>query len=52
MSIMWHPKRWCNFCMSEMRKKKENRFLLSNAFNVYNLSVLKRFLTRNFLLII
>ena len=30
--IEWHPKRWWNFCASE-NEKKENRFLLSNAFN-------------------
>ena len=27
----------------KIRKKKQNRFLLSNAFNVYNLRVLKSF---------
>ena len=35
MSIALHPKKWWIFACEKMRKKKWNRFLLSNAFNVY-----------------
>ena len=36
MPIARNLKRWSNFCMSEdTKKKKKNRFLLSNAFSVY-----------------
>ena len=46
ISIAWHPKRWCNFCMPEdVKKKKYNRFLLSDSFNLYNLKVLEHFAT-------
>ena len=45
MPVAWHPKRWWNFCMSE----DENRFLLSNAFNVYKvLGVLGHFDKENY----
>ena len=37
------PERWWNFWMKKTRKKKQNRFLLSNAFNVYNLRLLEHF---------
>ena len=45
MPMAWHPKSWWNFWMSEMRKKKKNQFLPSNAFNVYNLRILEYFAT-------
>ena len=37
MAIAWYPNRWWRFCVPEDRKKKLNRFLLSNTFHVYNL---------------
>ena len=43
MPIAWHPKRWWNFACQEIRKSKLKRFLLSNAFNVYNLRVFCHF---------
>ena len=36
MPLAWHPKRLWDWCVSEDEKKKVNRFLLSNAFNVCN----------------
>ena len=42
MQVAWHPNRWWKFCVPEDdKKKKQSRFLLSNAFNLYNLRVLK-----------
>ena len=43
MQIAWHTKRWWIFACEKTRKKKNNKFLLSNACNVYNLRVLARF---------
>ena len=43
MSVVWHPKKWWNFCMSEDEKNKLNQLLLSNVYNAYNLRVLKHF---------
>ena len=47
MLVARHARKWWNFCMSEdEKKKKQNQFLLSNAFNaslVYNIEVLERF---------
>ena len=43
MPIVWHLKRWRNFCLPEDEKKEIQPFLLSNAFNasvVYNFRVL------------
>ena len=42
MPIVWHPNGGI-FAYQKMRKKKQNRFLLSNAFNVYNMRVLGYF---------
>ena len=51
MVIAWHPQRQWNFWMSEVEgeKKKQNQFLLSNAFNVsvvYNVEVPRQFVTQ------
>ena len=49
MPIVWHPKRWWNFCMSKNEKKEIELILLSNAFNasiVYNIEILKYFSTK------
>ena len=43
MPIAWHPKRWWKFCMSEDEKKEIEPILLSNAFNVYNMELLRHF---------
>ena len=43
--ITRHPKRWWIFACQKMKKKKQNQFLLSSAFNVYNLRVLGHFRT-------
>ena len=48
--IAWYPSRWWNFCMSK-DEKKQNQFLLSNAFNasvVYDMEVLEHFDTENY----
>ena len=29
--IVWHRRRWWNFCREKMRKKEYNQFLPSNA---------------------
>ena len=36
------------FAYLKMRKKKYNQFLLRNAFNLYNMEVLKHFGTENY----
>ena len=41
MPVVWHFKRWWN--CERMRKKKKNKFLQSNAFNVSNLRLLGHF---------
>ena len=41
MAIARHPNRWWDWCVPEDEKKKWNRFLLSNAFKVCNLRILK-----------
>ena len=46
-SIVWHPKTWWNFCVSEDEKKEIKVFLLSNAFNVYNMEIVEHFDTKN-----
>ena len=28
--IAWHPKRWCNFCMSENKKKNRANFYMKH----------------------
>ena len=38
---------WWNFCVAEVKEKKYYRFLLSNAFSVYNLRVIEHFDTWN-----
>ena len=35
MRVVWYFKRWQN--CEKIRKKKKNKFLMSNAFNVYYL---------------
>ena len=36
MPIAWHSRKWWNFYMSEDEEiKKQNQFLLSNAFNAH-----------------
>ena len=46
ISIKWHPGRWSNFSISQDEKKKQNQFLLSDDFNVYNMEVLNILLQR------
>ena len=46
MLIAWHSKRWWHFCMSEDEKKEIKLIFLSNAFNVYNMEVLKHLDTK------
>ena len=49
MPIAWHTKDGGSFACQDMRKKKQNQFLLSNAFNasvVYNIEVLEHFDTK------
>ena len=51
VAAAWHPRRWWNFACPKMRKRKQNRLLLSNAFNasvVYHLKVLKHFVQKSF----
>ena len=49
MLVVWHPKRWWNFCMSEDEKKEtEIIFTEKCASVVYNLEVLKHFATENY----
>ena len=43
MPVAWHPENQWNFCRSKDEKKKQNRFLLSNAFNVFNFRVLEHY---------
>ena len=43
MPRAWHPKRWWKFCISEDEKKEIEPNLLSNAFNVYNMELLRHF---------
>ena len=43
MPLAWNSKRWWNFVCQRMRKNHENQFLLSNAFNVYNMEMLYGF---------
>ena len=51
MSIVWHPKKWWNFCVSE-NEKKEKEAIFTEGFQkgvlvVYNMGVLKHFRTKN-----
>ena len=39
MPIAWHSNRLWDFSCRRSEKKEQNQFLLSNAFNVYNLRV-------------
>ena len=49
MPIAWDPKKMLEFLYIRRRKKKkQNQFLLGNAFNVYDLKVLGHFATKNY----
>ena len=37
MPTAWHPKDGGNFACQKTRKKKDNQFLLSNAFSAYTI---------------
>ena len=56
MPIVWHPRKWWHFCMTEDEKKKKKRKNRTNfsrvmfqcASVVYNMAVLKHFATEHY----
>ena len=46
MPIARHPKRWWNICMSEDEKREIEPIFTEYPFNVYNLEVLRHFVTQ------
>ena len=41
MPVAWHLNRWWNFCVPEGEKKEIEVIFTDNAFNAFNLRVLK-----------